>query len=197
MIKRSFDIVLSLVGIILLFVPAIVIAILIVADSKGGVFYIQQRIGRNSVPFGIIKFRTMKPFSDTKSLLTVGSADSRVTSVGYYLRKYKLDEFPQLINVLKGDMSIVGPRPEVAKYVALYDQSQRRVLEVRPGISDLASIEYMDENDLLAGSKDPEKTYREVIMPEKLKLGLKYIDNQSFYLDMRIIFKTIFKIFKR
>jgi lipopolysaccharide/colanic/teichoic acid biosynthesis glycosyltransferase len=197
MLKRFVDIIFSLIGLVLIFIPSIIIALLIVIDSKGGVFYIQQRVGRNSKPFGIYKFRTMKPASDSKGLLTVGSSDARITKIGYFLRKYKIDELPQLLNVFKGDMSIVGPRPEVPKYVELYTSQQKRVLEVRPGISDLASIEYMDENDILAKSENPEKTYLEEVMPAKLDLGLKYIENQSFIYDMTIILRTIKKIFKR
>lgn len=197
MIKRLFDIFASILGLVIILIPSLVIAILIVFDSRGGVFYIQKRIGKNAKPFGVYKFRTMKPASDSKGLLTVGNADTRITRVGYYLRKYKLDELPQLLNVLKGDMSIVGPRPEVPKYVELYSDEQKGVLKVKPGITDLASIEYMDENDLLAKSENPEQTYIEVIMPSKLQLGLKYIDNQSFINDIKIIVKTIFKILKR
>lgn len=196
MVKRIFDIIFSFVGLVLLIIPLFIIALVIVIDSKGGVFFIQERIGKNSKPFGIYKFRTMKPASDNLGLLTVGSADSRITRIGYYLRKYKLDELPQLLNVLIGDMSIIGPRPEVPKYVALYSDEQKRVLEVKPGISDLASIEYMDENELLAKSDNPEKTYIEVIMPAKLQLGIKYIQNQSFIFDIKIIIKTMSKILK-
>ncbi len=194
MLKRFFDISASLLGILLLLIPGLLIALLISIDSKGGVFYIQQRIGRYSKPFGIYKFRTMMPLSDTKGLLTVGDKDQRITNIGYFLRKYKLDEFPQLLNVLIGDMSIVGPRPEVPKYVDLYSDEQKRILNVRPGISDLASIEYIDENNLLLKSDNPEQTYIDVIMPAKLQLGLKYVDNQSFYSDVKIIVKTILKI---
>ncbi len=197
MLKRFVDIFLSLLGLVIILIPSIIIALLIVIDSKGGVFYIQQRIGKNFKPFGIYKFRTMRPHSDSLGLLTVGSADNRITRVGSFLRKYKIDELPQLINVIKGDMSIVGPRPEVPKYVKLYSDEQKKVLMVRPGISDLASIVYFDENDILAKSNNPEQTYIDVVMPAKLELGLKYVENQSFTLDLKIILKTFMKIIKR
>lgn len=182
---------------IVIAIPSVIIAFLIFIDSKGGVFYIQQRVGKNSLPFGILKFRTMKKDAENAGLLTVGSKDDRITRIGYFLRKYKLDELPQLLNVLIGDMSIVGPRPEVPKYVALYSDEQKRILTVKPGLSDLASLEFMDENDLLAKSANPEKTYIDIIMPAKLSLGLKYIDNQSFIDDVIIIAKTVYKILKR
>lgn len=163
-------------------------------DSKGGVFYKQIRVGKEKKDFKLLKFRTMKPASDTKGLLTVGNRDNRITKIGYYLRKYKIDEFPQLINVLVGEMSLVGPRPEVRKYTNLYTQSQQKVLSVKPGITDYASIKYIDENRLLGESKNPEKTYIEEIMPKKLELNLKYIDEISIKTDLKIIFKTIGKI---
>ena len=168
----------------------LVIALLIVCDSRGGVFYRQIRVGKDNKDFYLYKFRTMRPDADKKSLLTVGERDSRVTRVGCFLRKYKLDEFPQLINVLKGDMSIVGPRPEVRKYVDMYTPEQMRVLSVRPGLTDLASIQYVHENELLAASDNPEQTYIDVVMPAKLQLNLQYIDNQSFWGDIKLIFQT-------
>ncbi len=194
MLKRLFDIIVSLLAIIFLLPVWLLVALLIVIDSKGGIFYIQQRIGKNGKPFGLYKFRTMHPDSDKKGLLTVGGRDPRVTRVGYWLRKYKLDELPQLFNVLKGDMSLVGPRPEVKKYTDLYTDEQRRVLTVKPGITDYASIEYADENDILAKSENPEKTYIEEIMPHKLELNQKYINNQGFVTDIKIIWLTIKKI---
>ncbi len=194
MLKRLFDIIVSLLAIIFLLPVWLLVALLIVIDSKGGIFYIQQRIGKNGKPFGLYKFRTMHPDSDKKGLLTVGGRDPRVTRVGYWLRKYKLDELPQLFNVLKGDMSLVGPRPEVKKYTDLYTDEQRRVLTVKPGITDYASIEYADENDILAKSENPEKTYIEEIMPHKLKLNQKYINNQGLVTDIKIIWLTIKKI---
>jgi lipopolysaccharide/colanic/teichoic acid biosynthesis glycosyltransferase len=158
------------------------------------VFYRQLRVGRFGKDFRLWKFRTMRPDSDKKGLLTVGGRDPRVTRVGFYLRKYKLDELPQLLNVLSGDMSLVGPRPEVRKYVELYSPEQKRVLEVRPGITDYASIEYSDENELLARSADPERTYIDEVMPAKLRLNMKYIEEKSFATDIKIIFRTIRKI---
>ncbi len=170
------------------------ISIWIMLDSKGGIFYKQERIGLGQKPFDIFKFRTMRPASDKAGLLTVGDRDNRITKAGYFLRKYKLDELPQLWNVLLGDMSLVGPRPEVKKYVDLYDKNQLKVLDIRPGITDWASLHYFKESELLAQSSNPEKTYIEEIMPEKLELNLKYIENQSFTGDLNIIFKTILKI---
>ncbi|HCQ30227.1 MAG TPA: glycosyl transferase [Flavobacteriales bacterium] len=196
MLKRLFDIFFSLIGIILLLPLFLIISLLIIIDSKGGIFYIQQRIGKNGKPFGLYKFRTMHTNADKKGLLTVGGRDPRVTKVGYWLRKYKLDELPQLFNVLKGDMSIVGPRPEVKKYTDLYTEEQRRVLSVKPGITDYASIEYVDENDVLARAENPEETYIKEIMPHKLELNKKYIQNQGLGTDIKIILLTIKKIIR-
>ena len=167
-----------------------VVALLIVLESRGGVFYVQKRVGKDNRDFNLYKFRTMRPDSDSKGLLTVGARDSRITRVGYFLRKYKIDEFPQLLNILKGDMSIVGPRPEVRKYVDLYTPEQMRVLTVRPGLTDYASISYVNENEVLAASDDPERTYIEEVMPAKLALNLQYIENQSLKEDFKLIFKT-------
>lgn len=192
--KRLFDIVASFIGLLLLSPFLLIIALCVGLSSPGGVFYRQVRVGRYGKDFRLWKFRTMRPDSDKKGLLTVGGRDPRVTRVGYVLRKYKLDELPQLLNVLSGDMSVVGPRPEVRKYVELYTPEQRKVLDVRPGITDYASIEYSDENELLAKSNDPEKTYIEEVMPAKLKLNEKYIAEKSFATDLKIIFRTIGKI---
>ena len=156
----------------------------------------QLRVGKNNIDFELFKFRTMQINADKKGLLTVGARDSRITKVGYYLRKYKLDELPQLINVLIGDMSLVGPRPEVRKYVNLYSEQQLNVLSVRPGITDTASLKYFDESELLKKSTDPEKTYIEEIMPTKLNLNLEYIANHTTTKDVEIIFLTVAKIFK-
>lgn len=194
MLKRIFDFVFSLIGLIILSPLFFVISLLIIFDSKGGVFYIQKRIGKNFKDFGIIKFRTMRPDSDKRGLLTVGGRDSRITKAGYFLRKYKLDELPQLINVFKGEMSFVGPRPEVKKYVDLYNEEQKKVLMVKPGITDNASIEFSNENEILGKYADAEKAYIEIVMPAKLNLNLNYINHQNFINDMKIIFKTIFKI---
>lgn len=167
---------------------------LIFLTSKGGIFYRQQRVGRENQHFGLLKFRTMKPNSDKAGQLTVGNDDVRITGIGKFLRKFKLDEIPQLINVVRGEMSIVGPRPEVRKYVDLYNEEQLRVLSVRPGLTDLASIEFINENELLGNSNDPEKEYIEVIMPQKLELNLQYINSQSFLGDIKLIFRTLGKI---
>jgi len=191
MIKRIFDIVFSISGLILLSPVLIVIAILIRFDSKGPVLYKQTRVGRNNKDFKLLKFRTMNPDSDSKGLLTVGGRDPRITKTGYYLRKFKLDEFPQLINVLYGEMSFVGPRPEVRKYVDLYTEDQKKVLDVSPGITDIASIKYKNENDLLEKAEDPEKYYIEKIMPDKIKLNLEYINERSFFKDFKVILRTL------
>jgi lipopolysaccharide/colanic/teichoic acid biosynthesis glycosyltransferase len=172
----------------------ILIAIAIVIESKGGVFYKQVRVGKNNLDFKLFKFRTMRPNSEKLGLLTVGGRDPRVTIVGYYLRKYKLDELPQLLNVILGDMSLVGPRPEVRKYVELYNQEQKKVLMVKPGITDYASILYSKENELLATAENPEALYINEIMPHKLKLNMQYINNPGIITDLKIIFKTIIKI---
>lgn len=167
---------------------------LIKAGSKGPVFYMQTRVGLNNRDFKILKFRTMHINADKAGLLTVGGRDPRVTNIGFFLRKYKLDELPQLLNVLFGTMSLVGPRPEVRKYVDLYNAEQQTVLSVKPGITDYASIEYSEENDLLAKSNDPEKTYIEEIMPAKLLLNQKYIAEKSIITDFKIIWMTAAKI---
>ncbi len=192
--KRIFDIFFSFLGIVFLLPVFTIISVIIILDSKGGIFFCQVRVGLNNKDFRILKFRTMKPESDKKGLLTVGAKDNRVTKVGYYLRKYKLDELPQLFNVFVGDMSFVGPRPEVRKYVDMYTDEQLKVLNVRPGITDYASIEYRNENELLAKSENPEKTYIEVIMPAKLKLNMLYIKKVGVLTDIKLILKTIIKI---
>jgi len=195
MIKRLFDIVTSALALVLLLPVFIIISILIIADSKGSIFYKQSRVGRKNHDFTLLKFRTMRPGAEAKGLLTVGDRDPRVTPAGYRLRKAKLDELPQLLNILAGQMSIVGPRPEVRKYVEKYDADQLQVLDVRPGLTDYASLEYIDEDEILAQSDTPEETYIETIMPAKLELNLKYIREKSMGKDVRIIFKTIAKIF--
>ena len=194
MLKRTFDIFSSLIGLIILSPFLFIISILILITSRGGIFYHQVRVGKNGKDFHLWKFRTMKTDSDKPGLLTVGGRDARITGIGYFLRKYKIDELPQLINVLFGDMSLVGPRPEVRKYVNMYTPEQLHVLDVQPGITDYASIEYSNENDLLAKSSDPEKTYIDEVMPAKLKLNMKYIAEKSFGTDLKIIFRTIGKI---
>lgn len=173
----------------------IIIAILIKLDSKGPIFFKQVRVTKNGREFKIFKYRTMRVGSDKFSQITVGK-DSRITKVGDFLRKYKLDEIPQLINVLIGDMSLVGPRPEVPKYVALYTKEQREILKVRAGITDYASIEFSNENDILANETDPEKAYIEKIMPRKIELNKKYLSEISVMTDVKIILLTIKKILK-
>lgn len=194
MLKRAFDIVFSLIGIFILLPFFFLFAILIIADSGFPVFYSQKRVGKNEFDFSLLKFRTMKRDADKQGLLTVGNKDSRITNVGYFLRKYKIDELPQLFNVLSGDMSLVGPRPEVKKYVEIYNSEQKKVLNVKPGITDYASIEYANENAILAKSENPEQLYINEVMPAKLKLNLRYIDEQSFLTDLKIILKTIGRI---
>ncbi len=195
MIKRTFDILCSLSGILILSPLFLVLAILVVTDSGFPVFYLQKRVGKNSRDFFLFKFRTMKAGADKSGLLTVGNKDPRITRVGYFLRRYKLDELPQLFNVLFGSMSLVGPRPEVRKYVELYNAEQQKVLSVRPGVTDYASILYSNENEILSRHSDPEQHYISNVMPAKLKLNLKYIENRGLFTDLSIIFKTIAKIF--
>lgn len=192
--KRLFDIFCSFFGLLILSPFLLCIAVSILLESKGGIFYRQERIGKDAHPFRLYKFRSMRPDSDKHGLLTVGSRDSRITKTGYFIRKYKVDELPQLINVLIGDMSLVGPRPEVKKYTDLYSEEQRKVLSVQPGITDWASLEYFQESDLLSQSSDPEKTYIEEIMPAKLRINRKYISNHSLPEDIRIILLTAKRI---
>lgn len=192
--KRLFDIFFSSL-ILLVFLPfGIIIAILIALSSRGPIFYKQERIGLHSKPFFLLKFRSMKVNADKQGKLTVGMRDPRITRIGYFLRKSKLDEFPQFINVLKGEMSIVGPRPEVQEYVDLYTEEQRKVLTVKPGITDYASLEYFKENELLGKSKDAQKTYVEEVMPAKLELNLKYIRETGLVKDLRIMWRTFLKV---
>lgn len=193
--KRIIDILASAFMLILLFPFGLVIALLIACDSRGGVFYRQSRVGRYNRDFTLYKFRTMRTDADRLGLLTVGARDPRVTRLGYYLRKYKIDELPQLLNILSGDMSFVGPRPEVRKYVDLYNNEQKKVLSVRPGLTDYASIAYINENEILEKANDKEQTYINEIMPEKIKLNMKFIQNPSLYQYFKIIFLTIKSIF--
>jgi lipopolysaccharide/colanic/teichoic acid biosynthesis glycosyltransferase len=189
--KRFFDVLFSGVLIIVLLPLGIIVSIWIVLDDFGSPFFIQQRVGLNGRNFGLLKFRSMRKNSESKGQLTVGMKDDRITRSGYFIRKYKIDELPQLVNVFLGEMSVVGPRPEVPKYVLLYNEEQQNVLSIKPGITDFASIEYVRENELLSASSDPEKTYIEEIMPAKLQLNLKYLREQSFLTDMKIILQTI------
>ncbi len=191
---RILDFLFSFLGLTLLLPFLFFIGLIIKLSSRGPVFYKQSRVGLNGVNFNIFKFRTMRANSDMLGLLTVGGRDARITSFGYFLRKYKLDELPQLINVLIGDMSLVGPRPEVKKYVDLYTVEQKRVLTIRPGITDWASINYRDENEILGQSTDPEKDYIEKVMPDKLKYNLIYIENYSYVEYFKIIVITLWHI---
>jgi lipopolysaccharide/colanic/teichoic acid biosynthesis glycosyltransferase len=194
--KRVFDIICSLL-ILFFFLPfGLVIALLIVFESRGGVFYRQTRVGRFGKQFRLWKFRTMRPNSDKLGTLTVGMRDPRITNVGYFIRKTKLDEFPQFLNVLLGEMSIVGPRPEVQEYVDLYSEDQRQILKVRQGITDFASLEYFKENELLGKADDPKKTYIEEIMPAKIELNMKYLKNPGIVQDVRIMWRTFLKIIR-
>ena len=194
MLKRTFDVVASGLGLIVLSPLFVVLAIWIKADSKGPVFYRQVRVGRHNRDFRLYKFRSMRPDSDKKGLITVGGHDPRVTRSGYYIRKYKLDELPQLITVFLGDMSLVGPRPEVRKYVDMYTPEQMRVLDVRPGITSLASIRYRNENDILAKASDPDRAYVTQVMPDKIAIDLEYVPKASLLTDIRLIFMTFKEI---
>ncbi len=192
--KRIFDIVASGLGLIVLSPLFLILAIWIKLDSKGPVFYRQVRVGRNNKDFRIFKFRSMKVGADKGSLVTIGGHDPRITRSGYFIRKYKFDELPQLINVFVGDMSLVGPRPEVRHYVDYWTSEQMHVLDVRPGITDPASIKFRNENELMEHAEDPEKYYIEVIMQEKLRLYLEYVQKHSFFGDIGLIFKTFWTI---
>lgn len=192
---RLLDIIFSLLGVIILSPFFILLSLWVKLDSKGTVFYRQKRIGRGGEEFSLLKFRSMHVDADKKGLLTVGGRDPRITRSGYILRKFKLDELPQLFNVLAGDMSVVGPRPEVKKYVDLYNDEQRKVLSVRPGITDMASIEFSNENEILEKQADPEQYYIDHIMPEKIRLNQQYIQSPTVGNYFRIILLTAKKIF--
>lgn len=197
MTKRLFDFFASLFGILLISPVFVFIALWIKKDSKGPVLFIQQRVGLNGTLIGVYKFRTMIIDAESKGLKITVGRDPRITDSGHFLRKYKLDELAQLFNVLEGSMSLVGPRPEVQEYIDEYpDDIRQKVLSVRPGITDFASIEFKDENSILAGAEDPHKTYVEEILPIKQKYYVKYVDEQSVMLDISLIFKTIFAILK-
>ena len=191
---RFFDILGSVIPFIILSPLFLVVYILIRLESKGGGFYSQERIGKDGKPFKLYKFRSMRTGADKGSQITVGDRDNRITRTGYFIRKYKIDELPQLWNVFVGDMSLVGPRPEVKKYVDLYTEEQRKVLTVRPGITDWASIEYVDENVILGQAEDPEKAYIEQIMPDKIRYNMRWIENQSVTEYFRLILLTFKKI---
>ncbi len=195
MVIRFFDIIFSLLGLIFFTPFFLIILVLIICDSRGGFFYFQNRVGKNNIDFRLIKFRTMAPDSDKIGSLTVGSRDQRITKIGYYLRKFKIDELPQLINVLLGDMSLVGPRPEIRKFVDFYTEEQKVILNVKPGITDYASIKFVNENEILAHSPNSEKVYIEEIMPRKIELNMKFINNPSLYQYLIILIKTFLRIF--
>lgn len=194
--KRLFDILASGCGLLLLSPVFILLAVWVKLDSKGPVFYKQARVGKDNRDFNLFKFRSMRVGSDKAGLITVGGRDPRVTHAGYYIRKYKLDELPQLMNVFIGDMSLVGPRPEVRKYVDLYTPEQMHVLDVLPGITDKSSICYRNENELLEKADDPEKYYQEVVMQDKLRTNLEYVKNHSLTGDISIILKTLWIVVK-
>lgn len=194
MLKRLFDFFSSLVALVFLLPFFFIVAFLIVIEGGFPVFFTQTRIGKNKVPFQLLKFRTMVKDADKLGKITIGKRDPRVTNVGHFLRSYKLDELPQLLNILKGEMSVVGPRPEVQEYVDLYTEEQNKVFLAKPGLTDYASLKYINESEVLAKSSDPNKTYIEEVMPAKLQLNLKYIEEQGLLTDLKIIFKTIGKI---
>jgi lipopolysaccharide/colanic/teichoic acid biosynthesis glycosyltransferase len=192
--KRTFDICISLI-ILAFFLPlGLVLMLLIILESGGGVFYLQERVGLNGQLFNLIKFRSMRPNADKGSQITIGNRDPRITRTGYFIRRFKLDEFPQFINVIKGDMSIVGPRPEVPFYVEKYTETQRQILVVKPGITDYASLAYFNENEILAKAADPQKAYLEQIMPAKIELNQRYLSDPSLFKDLKIIWLTALKI---
>lgn len=194
MIKRIFDVIFSIISLLVFSLVLILIAIIIKIDSKGPVFYIQDRVGRYNVDFKIFKFRTMYEESDKLGDLTLGDEDARVTKIGYFLRKYKLDELPQLINVLIGDMSFVGPRPEIRKYVNYYSIDDMQILDIKPGVTGYASLKYINEAEILEKSGNPEKVYIEEIMPDKIRINKIYIKNNSIIIDFKIIIRTGYKM---
>ncbi|WP_462372965.1 sugar transferase [Alistipes shahii] len=192
--KRIFDIAASGCGLLVLLPLFVVLAVWIKLDSKGPIFYRQTRVGRYNRDFRLFKFRSMYVGADKQGLITVGGHDPRISRSGYFIRKYKLDELPQLINVFIGDMSLVGPRPEVRKYVDMYTSEQMHVLDVRPGITDMASIRYRNENEMLESADDPDKYYVDFIMQDKLRINLEYVAKHSFWFDLKLIFKTFYTI---
>ena len=193
---RILDVFFSIAGLVLLSPILFIISVIILIESKGGIFYLQERIGKNGIPFKLFKFRSMAVGSDSKGLLTVGMNDARITKSGQLIRRYKIDELAQLINVLKGEMSLVGPRPEVKKYVDLYTETQRKVLTVKPGMTDLASIEFSNENELLENQENPEKYYIKEIMPKKIELNMMFIENPNLVNYFKLILKTGLKIIR-
>lgn len=194
MLKRSFDFIFSLIGLIILFPFLLLIAICIKIDSKGPILFTQNRVGKNNKEFKIFKYRTMHVKSESKGLLTLGNKDSRITNIGYFLRRYKIDEFPQLINILIGDMSFVGPRPELRYYVNYYKEEDYQIFQVRPGITGLASLKYRNEVELLKAAENPEEYFIKTIIPDKLQYNKMYIKNRNFFFDLKLIFLTIIKV---
>ena len=188
---RFFDILFSLIGLLICLPLFFIVAICITIDSGGGVFYIQSRVGKDGKEFRLLKFRSMRKDTGKTGGLTIGRHDSRITKAGYYLRRLKLDELPQLINVLMGEMSLVGPRPEIRKYVDLYTAEQRKVLSVRPGITDYASLEYINENEILGKSSQPEQKYITEVMPAKIMLNMRFISDPSISNYFRILGLTL------
>lgn len=191
--KRLFDLVLSICGILFLLPFFIIVSILIKLDSDGDIIFKQTRVTKDGKEFKIFKFRTMRPDTEKQGQITIGE-DNRITSIGNFLRKTKLDELPQLFNIVMGDMSFVGPRPEVPKYVRMYTKDQKEILKVRAGITDYASIYFSNESEILGKQKEPEKFYIEKIMPYKIELNKKYIKEAGLITDIKIIFLTIFKV---
>jgi lipopolysaccharide/colanic/teichoic acid biosynthesis glycosyltransferase len=194
MLKRVFDVTCALVGLLILSPVLLLVMLWIRLDSPGPVFFRQVRVGRGGTPFRIWKFRTMVPDADKRAMQITVGRDPRITRSGELLRKFKLDELPQLLNVVSGEMSLVGPRPEVQRYVDLYTPEQRRVLDVKPGITDPASIKYRDESEVLAEASDPERTYIEEIMPEKIRINLDYAAKANVWTDVGVIFQTFAKL---
>lgn len=195
MLKRLFDIIFSLAGLLVLLLLLILIALLIKLERKGQVFYKGARIGKNGVPFKMLKFRTMVINADKIGGPSTSGDDTRLTKIGKILRKYKLDEIPQLLNVLKGEMSFVGPRPEVPMEVETYTDEEKKILNVQPGITDWASIKFHNEGEILKGSKNPHEAYREKIRPGKIQLQLDYVNNHSFWIDLKILKQTFLTLF--
>ena len=193
---RILDVFFSIAGLVLLSPILFIISVIILIESKGGIFYLQERIGKNGIPFKLFKFRSMAVGSDSKGLLTVGMNDARITKSGQLIRRYKIDELAQLINVLKGEMSLVGPRPEVKFFVDLYTETQQKVLSVKPGMTDLASIEFSNENELLENQENPEEYYIREIMPKKIELNMLYIENPNLINYFKLILKTGLKIIR-
>jgi lipopolysaccharide/colanic/teichoic acid biosynthesis glycosyltransferase len=195
--KRLFDVVAAFLALVLLAPVMFLLAVAVVVSSPGGAFFRQTRVGRHGHTFQLLKFRSMRPGSEAGGQITVGARDPRITGIGHFLRRTKLDELPQLINIVKGDMSVVGPRPEVPRYVALYTAEQRAVLSVRPGLTSMASIAYINENEVLGRSSEPERAYVEEVMPAKLALDLHYVRERSLALDLHIIAATMLRIVRQ